>query len=162
MAKFQAKDVSGSECFHSACVAFGVRSGGEGACSPKIGGKEIGCVSIELQGGIHVYFIGAIGETSLKKVKTKAVQGESAGTILRICAGLWEGVRLFKMNSTLYHKAYYLMRGRGDFSLVWSFTSVVLACANAKKRQQVIPAMVRVAGLFAVVLKGLAFSHRGW
>ena len=157
MVNFHAEDVSGSEWFHAAGVAFGVGSEGEGGSSPKAGGKEDEGVSIELHSGRHVYFIGAIGETSLQKVQVKAVPGDSAVTILRICAGLWKGFPLAKMNKTLYDKAYYLMRGRGDFSLVWSFTSVVLACADAKKRQQVIPAMVRVIGLFAIVLTGVAF-----
>ena len=150
-------DVSDSGWFHTAHVAFQVGSGGEGGSSPKTGGEEGESLSIELHSGRHVYFIGAMGETSLKKVQTKALQGDSAGTILCICAGLWQDFRLAKLNPTLYAKAYYLMRGRGDFSLVWSFTSVVLVCDDAKKRQQVIPAMVRVVGLFAVVLTGLAF-----
>ena len=157
MAKPHAQDLSGSKWFHTACVACRLGSGGEGGSSPEAGGQDGESVAIELQSGHHVYFIGAIGETSLQKVEVEAVEGDSAGIILRIVCGLWESFRLFKMNTTLYHKAYYLMKGRGDLSLVWCFTSVVLACADAKKRQQVIPAMVRVACLFAVVLKGLAF-----
>ena len=157
MAEPHAKDVSGCEWFHTARVLLRVGSGGEGGSSPKAGGEEGESVSIELHSGRHVYFIGAMGETSLKKVQVKAAQGDSAAAILRILAGLWKGFRLAKMNSKLYWQAYYLMRGNGDVSLVWSFTSVVLACDDAKKRQQLIPAMVRVAGLFAVVLTGLAF-----
>ena len=116
MATPHANDVSGSEWFHTARVVFRVGSGGEGGSSPKAGGEEGESVSIELHSGRHVYFIGAMGETSLKKVQVKAVQGDSAATILRICAGLWKSFRLAKMNSKLYWQAYYLMRGNGDFS----------------------------------------------
>ena len=131
---------------------------GEGASSPKAGEGEAGeSFAEETKSGRHVYFVGAIGETSLTKVQVQAVKDDSAGTILRILAGLWKEFRLAQTNATLYAQAYYLMRGRGDFSLVWSFTSVVLVCDDAKKRQQVIPAMVRVAGLFAIVLTGVVF-----
>ena len=149
--------VSGSEWFQLARDVFRVAGGGEGGSFPEAGREEDERFSIETISGRHVYFIGVTGETSLTKVQVEALQDDSAGTVLRICAGLWKEFRLAQTNSTLYAQAYYLMRGRGDFSLVWSFTSVVLVCDDAKKRQQVIPAMVRVAGLFAVVLTGVVF-----
>ena len=131
--------VSGSEWFQLARDVFRVAGGGEGGSFPEAGREEGERFPIETISGRHVYFIGATGETSLTKVQVEALQDDSAGTVLRICAGLWKEFRLAQTNSTLYAKAYYLMRGRDDFSLVWSSTSVVLACDDAKKRQQVIP-----------------------
>ena len=70
MANPQANDVRCSAWFRVACGVFRVAGEGEGASSPKAGEGEAGeSFAEETKSGRHVYFVGAMGETSLRKVQ---------------------------------------------------------------------------------------------
>ena len=112
----------------------------------------------------QLYFIGAVGKSSLGKVSARAVPPEKAGTLLHACEQLWKEMQFNKINQAEYGRLYHLTHtttGRGDFSVCWCFSSVVLLCMDAKTRNAVLPALKGVVCLFAVVLTGDAFVTEG-
>lgn len=112
----------------------------------------------------QLYFIGAVGKSSLGKVSARAVPPEKAGTLLHACEQLWKEMQFNKINQAQYGRLYHLTHtttGRGDFSVCWCFSSVVLLCMDAKTRNAVLPALKGVVCLFAVVLTGDAFVTEG-
>ena len=99
------------------------------------------------------------------QVSAKAVPPEKAGALLNACEQLWKEMKFNLAHPKKYQHLRYLAHTkweRGDFSLWWCFSSVVLLCEVATRRKIVIPALKGVVCIFAVVLAGNVFlSARG-
>ena len=110
----------------------------------------------------QLYFIGSVGKSALGQVSARAdaVPPEKAGALLNACEQLWKEMKFNLAHPKKYQHLHYLTHtkwGRGDFSLWWCFSSVVLLCEVATRRKIVIPALKGVVCIFAVVLAGNVF-----
>ena len=94
----------------------------------------------------------------------KTVTPDKAGALLNACEQLWKEMKFNLAHPKKYQHLRYLAhtkRERGDFSLWWCFSSVVLLCEVATRRKIVIPALKGVVCIFAVVLAGNVFLSAG-
>ena len=131
--------------------------GGGGESFPKALAGQLNATDKQL------YFIGCVGKSALGpgvQASAQTVPPKKAGALLYALEQLWKKTKFHDAHSKKYKNIQYLVKkwGRGDFSLWWCFSSVVVFCEAAKTRKHpVIPALTGVVCLFAVVLAGDAF-----